>query len=162
MKKLNVFSLLGIIIFGLAGCHNDDDISIIGTWQQESIELFIHYGIVGIPETSYEIGGENSIVTFRSEGTGSFSNSEGEINFIWNLKDKVLTISNEYESIPGYMLNLTTLTHKLIVGEQTITKEELLTLIEFINPELIDEQVQFLLTMFPNLSARLTISLKRI
>jgi hypothetical protein len=161
MKTVKKCTLFVIILFTLAACRDEEEFSIVGNWQQECIELFINSGIQGEQETPYKFEGEVVIFTFRADGTGSFSDSEN-MNFIWNLNGKVLTIRNEEWSIPGYELNLTTMTQKKLIGEQTINKDELLALIRFIDPELLTPQMLLFFFMFPNLSARIQLTLNRI
>ncbi len=156
MKKTKLL-LLAMMAFVVAfsGCSkdDDDDFSIVGTWQQESFEMAVNFGIPGVDDMIlFEDEDEDVTITFNEDGTGSVSDSDGTEPFTWNLSGNVLTISDNDMNLS---LNLTTMTDKRIVGEQTLTREELTEMFED------DEEDMDFFDDFPNLTAKLKIVLVR-
>lgn len=156
MKKTQ-FMLLAMMAFIIAfsGCSkdDDDDFSIVGTWQQESLQMAVDFGVPGVDDMVIdEQEGEDVTITFNEDGTGSATDSEGTEAFTWSLTGDVLTISDNEMDLT---LNLTTKTDSRLVGEQTMTKEQLAEM-----ADLSDEDMAYF-DNFPNMEAKLKIVLVR-
>ena len=136
------------IAFGGCSKDDDDDFSIVGTWQQESFSLTVDFGIPGMdPMVIDEDDDEDVTITFNDDGTGYSSDSEGTESFNWTLSGNQLTISDVDMSLT---LTLTTMTNSRVVGEQSLTAEEMADMFE-IDDEDFD--------MFPNMTASMKIVL---
>lgn len=153
MKRtgLLLFAFAAIVI-AFSGCSkdDDDDFSIVGTWQQESFSLTVDFGVPGIdPMVLADEDDEDATITFNDNGTGSFNDIDGSEPFTWSLTGDQLTISDDEMSIT---LTLTTMTDSRVVGEQSLTAQEMADMFEL-------DEVD--LNMFPNLTAILKIILVR-
>ncbi len=154
MKKTRLFLLaMMAMVIAFSGCSkdDDDDFSIVGTWQQESFEMAVDFGVPGVDDMVLaDDEGDDVTITFNDDGTGSATDSEGTEPFTWTLSGDVLTISDEQMNMS---LTLTTKTDSRLVGEQTMTKEEMQELME------LDEEDMAIFEDFPNLTAKLKIVL---
>jgi hypothetical protein len=148
MKRINIVILLSTFFVAFAGCRDDEeDFNIVGTWQQQSSELYIDPGNPGVPGMSFTDDDPVTVV-FRPDGTGTFNEADGNRNFTWTLDGNLLTISDPEATLN---LTLTTMSDNRMVGEQVLTPQEISALID-----LEDEDMDFL-TTFPNLTARITV-----
>lgn len=156
MKKTRLFLLaMMAMVIAFSGCSkdDDDDFSIVGTWQQETFEMAVNFGIPGVDDMVIaDDEGEDVTITFNEDGTGSATDSEGTDAFTWTLSGDVLTISDNEMDLS---VNLTTKTDSRLVGEQTLTKDEMAEMFEM------DEEDMAFFDDFPNMVAKLKIVLVR-
>lgn len=152
MKKTRLlFLAMMAMVIAFSGCSKDDDFSIVGTWQQEAFEMTVNFGF-GEDMVIDEDEGEDITITFNADGTGSATDSDGTDTFTWNLSGDVLTISDNEMNLS---LNLTTKTDTRLVGEQILTKDEMVEMFEM------GEEEMEMFETFPNLTAKLKIILVR-
>lgn len=156
MKKTKLFLLaMMAMVIAFSGCSkdDDDDFSIVGTWQQESFEMAVNFGVPGVDDMVFaDDEGEDVTITFNEDGTGSATDSDGTDSFTWTLSGDVLTISDNEMDLS---LNLTTKTKSRLVGEQSLTKDEMEEMFD------LDEEDMEMFAIFPNLTAKLKIILVR-
>ncbi len=158
MKKTKLM-FLAMMAFAIAfsGCSkddDDDDFNIVGTWQQESIVMAVDLGVPDMDDMIIdEQEDEDVTITFNEDGTGSATHAEGTDTFNWTLTGDVLTISYSEMDEMDLSLNLTTKTDSRLVGEQTLTKEEMAELAEM------DEEDMAYFDEFPNMEAKIKIVL---
>jgi len=156
MKKLGMLLALTAFILSFNSCSkdDDDDFSMVGTWQQEKLEITV--SMLGIQDYVHTRIVPTTFV-FNSDGTGSATYEEDNTmitdTFSWNLSGSVLTISDSDLSMT---LNLTTMTNSKVVGEQSLTIAQLAELAAMVD---LDEEELEGLALLPNLTADLAITL---
>lgn len=155
MNNLKMLMAAMIMMISVVGCskddNNNDELSIVGTWQQESSDITVNAGIPGIaPQTIPD--DDPATVVFNSNGTGTRTGLESTDNFSWTLAGDRLTLVFDDNTL---ILNLTTHTRDRLVGEQNFT------LAEIIASGLLDEETLELMQMFPNLTAQVVMTLTR-
>ncbi len=153
MKKISLLLVMFMAALAFTACdkEDDDNFSIVGTWEQEKMEMTI--AATGMDEW-VETDTTPTTIVFNEGGTGTATYlEEGQTvtdNFTWTLSNDVLTI---IDSEMALTLKLTTMTDTRLVGEQTLTMAEMA---EF--NDLSEEDAAFL-EMFPNLTAKIVITL---
>lgn len=146
---------LAAFAFSFSSCSKDDDdnFTLVGTWQQEKYEFIVDFGVPGLQDF-VETDTDPLTMVFNADGTGSATYEEEgtEITdtFSWSLSGSVLTITDSDLSLS---LNLTTMTNERVVGEQTLTLEQLAAM-----GDLGEEELEGF-ALFPNLTAAIAITL---
>jgi len=154
MKKLGILLALTAFILSFNSCsEDDDDFSLVGTWQQEKFEFKVSFGVPGVQDF-VETDTDPTTFVFNADGTGSATYEEEgtEITdtFTWELSGNELTIA---ESEMTLTLDLTTMTDTRVVGEQSLTIDQLAAMAD------LDEEELEGFALFPNLTADLVITL---
>lgn len=153
MKKIGLLLVLGAFLFALGSCSkdDDDDFSIVGSWQQVKSELVISTGVPGAPEFTF--ADEDPVtITFNANGTGSFVDEDGTEAFNWALTGNKLTLT---EGNVSQVFTLTTMTENRVVAEAQLNRDELLALFEnFDDDDDDDDDDGIDFSMFPNLTAK--------
>jgi hypothetical protein len=154
MKKLGMLLALTAFILSFNSCSkDDDDFSLVGTWQQEKFEFRVSFGVPGLQDM-VETDTDPTTFVFNSDGTGSATYEEENVEitdtFSWNLSGNELTITDSEMTLT---LELTTMTNTKVVGEQSLTIDQLAAMAD------LDEEELEGFALFPNLTADLIISL---
>jgi hypothetical protein len=155
MNNLKMLLAAMIMMISVAGCSKDDDnneLSIVGTWQQEVDELTINPNVPGIGPQPIPYD-DTATVVFNSNGTGTRTSEDGTDNFSWTLDGNRITIVFDDRTL---ILNLTTHTHNRLVAEQNFTMNEI------VSSGLLDAETLQVLQVFPNLTARIVMTLDRL
>jgi hypothetical protein len=151
MKRIFILMPFLALTILIQGCRSDDDFSIVGSWIQESSQLYIDPGEPG--EQGITLNDLTPInFIFRADGTGTMNDSESSSPFTWSLKNRVLTLSSSETTLN---LTLTTMTTDRVIGEQTLSALEMRYLFDF------DESQLVWFERYPNISGKITISLRR-
>lgn len=153
MKKIGLLTVIGAFLMALGSCSkDDDDFTIVGTWQQVKSELIISSGMPGAPDLTFTDDDPLTII-FNADGTGSFVDEEGTDNFTWVLSGKQLTIS---EGSIAQVFTLTTMNEDRVVAESELDRDELLALFDSFDDDDDDDDVDEIdFSDLPNVSARI-------
>lgn len=162
MKKFSVLLALSAVLYMFSSCEKEDDFSVIGTWEQEKLQVTIDYGVPILPNYTETIT-EPATVVFLEDGTGSITTEQNEqpvvMPFDWTLSKDMLKLTGTGIDLE---LKLTTKSDTKMVGEQTLNIDEVLANLDQLlaNLELTDSE-KLLLASATNLKAKLVFTMVR-
>jgi hypothetical protein len=162
MKNFSVFLALSAVLFIFSACEKEDDFSVIGTWEQEKLQVTIDYGVPLLPNHSETIT-EPATIVFLENGTGTLTTEQNDqpvaMTFNWTLSKDVLTLKGTGIDLK---LKLTTKSDTKMVGEQTLNTEEVIANLNQLlaNINLSDEE-KLALSLLTNLKVKVVFTLVR-